>query len=306
MVATPTSLPIGRLGEVWPRVQSTHSFNEYQHVTINRQDIEDALGPCEEVGRVGSPSGSGECWRLVQNGEVRACKVIVHAAEPGRFQREVAALQRIASPRVVRVLGQGQLTTADSGETHPFLLSDFVEGSDAGAALAASGPPSDAELRSFLRATLDGVEQLHAANIVHRDLKPENVMLLGDDWAQPVIIDLGLSRLVDLSSMTVYPWAGGTWPYMAPEQLRGERAIDRTDLWALAVMASQFASGQHPFWRGEPAPPPDWDARLQSGMNVPGSRPAGLRDWLSEAGDYAAYRRPAATRAIEILERAWP
>ncbi len=274
-------------------------------MAVTRADIEQALGPCDEVARVGSPGGSGECWRVVQGGEVLACKVVVKGSEPERFQREVTALERIHSPRVVSVLGHGELTTAHDGQTHPYLLSEFLEGGDVRDNLAA-GQPDDAQLRAFLAATLEGIEQLHAADIIHRDLKPENIVLLGGDWARPLIIDLGLSRLVDLSSLTVYPWAGGTWPYMAPEQLRAERAIDRTDLWALAVIAGELAAGQHPFWRHEPTPPTDWDARLQAGINVPGGRPAGLRDWVREAGHYAAYRRPTAMRARELLDQLWP
>jgi serine/threonine protein kinase len=275
-------------------------------MAVTRADIEAALGPCDEAARVGSPSGSGECWRVVRGGEVTACKVVLKASEPERFQREVAALERIQSPRVVRVSGHGELTTADDGQAHPYLLSEFLEGGDVRVNLAAQGVPDDAQLRAFLTATLEGVEQLHAADIIHRDLKPENIVLLAGDWTRPVIIDLGLSRLVDLSSVTVYPWAGGTWPYMAPEQLRAERAIDRTDLWPVAVMAGELATGQHPFWRGEPTPPADWDARLQQGIAIPGSRPAGLRDWVAQAGHYSAYRRPAATRARELLDTVWP
>ena len=52
------------------------------------------------------------------------------------------------------------------------------------------------ELRGFLDATLEGLGELHAAEIVHRDLKPENIVLRGGAWADPVIIDLGLSRLL--------------------------------------------------------------------------------------------------------------
>jgi eukaryotic-like serine/threonine-protein kinase len=273
---------------------------------VTRADIEATLGPCDEAARVGSPSGSAECWRVVLGDDVMACKVVVKASEPERFQREVTALERIHSPRVVRVRGHGELTTADDGQRHPYLLSDFLEGGDVRANLTANGPPGDAQLRDFLAATVEGVEQLHAAGIVHRDLKPENIVLLGADWTKPVIIDLGLSRLVDLSSVTVYPWAGGTWPYMAPEQLRAERAIDRTDLWALAVVAGELGTGQHPFWHGEASLPLDWDGRLQAGIAVPGSRPAGLRDWVTEAGQYAAYRRPSAARARELLEAVWP
>jgi len=271
-----------------------------------RADIEGALGPCQEAVRVGSPSGMGECWRVVQNREEKACKVITRDYESERFDREVEAMQRIESPRVVRVLGRGMLTTADDGEEHPYLLSDFLPGGDVRQNINASGWPDDRQLRAFLLAALEGVAELHRENVVHRDLKLENVILLNGDWTQPVIIDLGLSRLIDLASVTVYPWAGGTWLYMAPEQLQGERAFDRSDVWAVAVIAAELASRQHPFWRGERNPPPDWDARLQAGFAIPGSRPAGLRDWLRLAGAYPGYRRPAAEDARQQLESLWP
>jgi serine/threonine protein kinase len=275
-------------------------------MTVTRGDIEAVLGPCDEAVRVGSPSGMGECWRIVQSGDVKACKVITASYEEERFDREVEAMQRIRSPHVVRVLGRGKLTTADDGEEHPYLLSDFLPGGDVRENINARGWPDDAQLRAFLLAVLEGVAALHAENVVHRDLKPENIILLSGDWEKPVIIDLGLSRLVDLSSLTVYPWAGGTWPYMAPEQLQGERAFDRSDVWSVAVIAAELVSQAHPFWRGEPNPPADWDARLQAGMSIPGSRPGGLRDWLRQAGAFPGYRRPSALDAHQLLESLWP
>ncbi|SOJ54610.1 Serine/threonine-protein kinase PknL [Mycobacterium simulans] len=273
---------------------------------MTRADIELALGPCQEAERVGSPSGMGECWRIVQNGAVKACKVITRAYEPERFEREVEAMQRIDSPRVVRVFGRGKLTTADDGKEHPYFLSEFLEGGDVREHIDAGNQPEDGQLRAFTLAVLEGVEELHRASVVHRDLKPDNIILLNGDWTKPVIIDLGLARLIDLSTVTVYPWIGGTWTYMAPEQLRAERAFDRTDIWAVAVIVAELASGQHPFWRAEPHPPADWHGRLQAGMTIPGSRPAGLRDWLLLAGEYRGYRRPTAVVARQQLESMWP
>jgi eukaryotic-like serine/threonine-protein kinase len=275
-------------------------------MAVARADIERALGPCEEAERVGSPSGMGECWRVVQNGAVKACKVITRGYDSQRFEREVNAMQRINSPRVVRVLDRGMLTTADDGQQHPYLLSEFLPGGDVREHISAGSWPDDPELRAFALAVLEGVAELHGASVVHRDLKPENILLLNGDWTQPVIIDLGLARLIDLATVTVYPWAGGTWPYMAPEQLQGERAFERTDIWAVAVTVAELAARQHPFWRGEQHLPADWDGRLQAGMTIPGSRPAGLRDWLRLAGAYRGYRRPTATAAKQQLESMWP
>ncbi len=275
-------------------------------MTVTKADIETALGPCDEAARIGSPSGMGECWRIVQNGEVKACKVITKNYEEERFNREAEAMSRIDSPRVVRVLGRGKLTTDDDGQEHPYLLTEFLPGGDIRENIAANGWPDDTALRAVVLGVLAGLAELHSASVVHRDLKLENIILLEGDWTRPVIIDLGLSRLIDLSSLTVYPWAGGTWPYMAPEQLQGERAFDRSDVWAVAVIAAELASQRHPFWQGERNPPPDWDARMQAGMSIPGSRPAGLRDWLSQAGAYPGYRRPSAAGARQLLEALWP
>lgn len=166
---------------------------------------------------------------------VQALKVIVKNPEPERFEREVEALQRVNSARIVDVQGYGRDLEASDGKAYPYLISEFIEGGDVRDQLAGGVIPDDTGLRAFLDGCLEGIEVLHDHQIIHRDIKPENIILRNSSWAEPVIIDLGLSRLLDLTTLTVYPWAGGTWPYMAPEQLRGERAIDRTDLWALAV-----------------------------------------------------------------------
>jgi eukaryotic-like serine/threonine-protein kinase len=232
-----------------------------------------------------------------------AIKVIVHQQDPARFDREVLALESISSNRVVGVVGHGHLTV--QGVTYPWIESEFIAGGDVRAAIP--GGISDADLRAFIKGCLEGIGVLHAAHVVHRDLKPENIMLRGGLWSDPVIIDLGLSRLMDESSLTIYPWAGGTWPYMAPEQIRGERAGYRSDVWALGVIAAELGSGTHPFYRPGDAPvPPDWLDRLEAGVTMPPARPAGLELWLQDAMGYRAYRRPTAAGAIDLLDRVWP
>jgi serine/threonine protein kinase len=271
---------------------------------VTAQDIENALGSFDSLTEIGEESGSGECWKLERGGQVLALKVIVREHEPGRFQRELEALKRMHSSRVMRVDSDGTLSTA-SGNDFPYLLSEFVPGGDLSQHLA-KGSPDDSQLRAFLLELFRALDELHGAGIVHRDLKPQNIILRDGNWEAPVIIDLGLSRLVDSATFTVYPWAWGTWPYMAPEQLHAERAIDRTDIWAAGVIAAEAAAGQHPFRRpGENSPPPDWDDRLRAGMGVPGSRPAALHELVANAGEYRAYRRPTAQAAIEHIEGEW-
>lgn len=269
-------------------------------------DIRRHLGPFSEVVPLGGESGSGECWKLEKGSSVEALKVIVKSPEPERFDREVRALERVDSPLIMDVHQFGDDLVAADGTRYCYLVSEFIEGGDVRSHLNAGSLPDDAELREFIHGVARGLDLLHSNKIIHRDIKPENIVLRGGDWAKPVIIDLGLSRLLDATSLTVYPWAAGTWPYMAPEQLRGERAIDRTDLWALGVMAAELAAGTHPFLQGEASPPPDWDRRISGGVLIPESRPAGLREFLEATVQAAAYRRPTAAEAIRLLTTSWP
>jgi serine/threonine protein kinase len=273
-----------------------------QSRTVLPEEIQAALGPFNEIEPIGARSGSGECWRVKVNGETQLIKVLVHEPEPWRFEQEVAALNRLHSPRVMRVFGWGRLKVAAG--SFPYLQSEFVFGGNLREHLQGRSP-TDSELRSFLLELLRGLVELAESHIVHRDLKPENIILRNRDWSHPAIIDLGLCRLADEATRTIYPWARGTWPYMSPEQLRFERATHLSDIWASAVIATEVAAGAHPWWKGEQWPPQDWDQRLRGGLSVPGSRPAALRDWVAHAGDYRAYRRPTAMRSVEMLEGSW-
>jgi eukaryotic-like serine/threonine-protein kinase len=270
---------------------------------VSADEINVLLGPFDDLQPIGDRSGSGECWVARTGADRHVLKIVVHEHEPGRFEREVTALARLNSPRVMRVHEHGEVTT--SADTFPYLRSEFVPGGSLAEHLTAGLPVADRTIRDFLTELLRGLSELTDARIVHRDLKPHNIILRDGVWSQPVVIDLGLSRLLDATSFTVYPWACGTWPYMAPEQLRAERATDRSDVWAAAVIAAEVARGSHPFFRGEAAIPRDWDTRLQAGPAVPGSRPAALRDWIQAGTNYRGYRRPSAERSVELLEETW-
>lgn len=274
-------------------------------MAVAKEDIEAELGACDDAQRVGSPSGMGECWRVVRGSDVIACKVLLQAGENERFDREVQAMSRLSTPRVVAVRGHGTMRLRADGKERRYLLSDFIEGGDA-LVNAQAALPTETQLRAFLDGTLEGLTELHAADVIHRDIKPENIVLRGGDWADPVVIDLGLSRLPDLTSMTNYPWRGGTWPYMAPEQLAGERATERSDIWALAVVAFMLATGRHPFNRTtETSPPSDWDQRLKGNVPATGAS-SGFDAWLASTGQYRGYKRPDAVGARTLLSLVWP
>jgi eukaryotic-like serine/threonine-protein kinase len=97
-----------------------------------------------------------------------------------------------------------------------------------------------------------GLAAAHAQGIIHRDLKPANLRLTTDGRLK--ILDFGLAQFVhpegDLAvtaSLTSSQQITGTLPYMAPEQLRGEPADRRTDIWAFGALLYELATGKRPF-----------------------------------------------------------
>jgi hypothetical protein len=102
----------------------------------------------------------------------------------------------------------------------------------------------------------EALDAAHRQGIVHRDLKPENVLSAEDGRLK--IVDFGIARIVGplpptQAGLTMTGARLGTPGYMAPEQLRGQIADARVDIFAFGVMAYELATGSHPFGGSDPA-----------------------------------------------------
>jgi serine/threonine-protein kinase len=165
-----------------------------------------------------------------------------------RFQREVAAMSRVAHPHMVGVLDSGV-----SGSV-PYLVMDFQAGRPLADVLergALAGPRAVA----IARQVLAGVGHAHENGVVHRDLKPDNIILLGEVGKDFVkILDFGLAKLVNdgQTQLTNTGFALGTPGYMAPEQARGTNADERADIYAVGVILYQMVVGRKPFVADSP------------------------------------------------------
>jgi serine/threonine-protein kinase len=90
----------------------------------------------------------------------------------------------------------------------------------------------------------DALDYAHRAGVLHRDLKPANIMIRPD--GQPKLMDLGIAR-VDPSVMTVPSQFLGSPAYLSPEQIRGQEATTRADVFSFAVVAYEVLTGHRPF-----------------------------------------------------------
>ena len=123
---------------------------------------------------------------------------------------------------------------------------EFVGGGDLKDYLTGRGPLPPAEVREFLRQMASALDHAHAAGVLHRDIKLPNILVEAREGQPPrfVLTDFGISRIAE--GIQVAKHAGGTYLFMAPEQLRG-RPEKQSDLWALGVVAYMLLTGQQPF-----------------------------------------------------------
>src|SRR6185436_13207140 len=181
-----------------------------------------------------------------------------------RFQQEARTLGLLNHPNLVTVYDFG--TLAESF----YIVLELLDGETLRAKLRDGPLPPKRAVNLALQITR-GMAAAHDRGIIHRDLKPENVFLCRDGRVK--ILDFGLARIAPQLDALGHGRAGesasdesptlvgmtqpgsvlGTVGYMAPEQLRGELADARTDIFAFGVMLFELITGRVPFRSGTPA-----------------------------------------------------
>src|SRR5262252_1665842 len=169
-----------------------------------------------------------------------------------RFRKEALALSKLNHPNIAIV------HDFDSEDGVDFLVEEFIDGLSLDAMLSA-GPLSEKEIVNLGAQLADGIAAAHSQGTIHRDLKPANVRVTPE--ARLKILDFGLAMFLrgEASPSAVTESVGetrgisGTLPYMAPEQLLGDRVDARTDIWSAGSVLYEMAAGRRPFLGSGPA-----------------------------------------------------
>jgi len=202
--------------------------------TIGRYQLVEKLGQ----------GGMGIVYRafdpLLQR--VLAVKLIANL-EPGdelreRFFREARAAGQLSHKNIITIHDLGD------HEGQPFLAMEYLEGQDLQHRMASREPMTLARKLDLAIEICEGIEYAHDHGVIHRDIKPANIFITNSGTAK--ILDFGLARLIT-SELTNSNMMMGTLNYMAPEQVRGERADHRSDIFSTGVVLYEVFGGRRAF-----------------------------------------------------------
>ena len=167
-----------------------------------------------------------------------------------RFEQEARAVAALNHPNILAIFDTGQQNGS------PYLVSELLEGETLRTVLDGGVLPQRKTIEYGVQIA-QGLAAAHEKGIVHRDLKPENVFITKDGRVK--ILDFGLAKLAQkaavadgvtlTSSHTAAGMVMGTASYMAPEQVRGDAADPRTDIFAFGAVLYEMASGKRAFRR---------------------------------------------------------
>jgi serine/threonine protein phosphatase PrpC len=157
-----------------------------------------------------------------------------------RFQREAEIGDMLDHPNILKFIKV-------PNKSRPYIVTEYLEGKPLSNVLNEVRPlpiPDAVQIASYVCGAL---AHMHEHKVVHRDLKPQNIMLCNDGSLR--IIDFGIAKSMELRRLTFagFTPAMGTPDYMAPEQVKGKRGDERTDIYSLGAVLYEMTTGSVPF-----------------------------------------------------------
>jgi serine/threonine-protein kinase len=221
-----------------------------------------------------------------------------------RFHREALATSKLKHPNSIRIFDFGQ-----EDDRLLFIVTELLEGKPLSRIIDIEKRTSPARLLKILKQILGSLAEAHGHGVIHRDLKPANIFLLDLVGAHDFVkvLDFGIAKITagdaNQSAITSTGLVIGTPYYMSPEQVNAKEVSNRTDLYALGVIAYECLTGQPPFsgdtalsilMKHKTEPPPEFDPEIAKILpeelhrtifalleKEPSGRPSGAEEVLS-------------------------
>lgn len=212
----------------------------------------------------------------------------------GRFRQEVAAA------RAVSGIYTAPVVTAGLDDDPPWLATVFIPGPSLATVISSRGRLPEAAAWRLAAGLAEALQAVHACGLVHRDLKPANVLLAPDG---PHVIDFGISRALDGTTLTAKGMVVGTPGFMSPEQAGGAHVGPASDVFSLGCVLAYAAAGIQPFGEGSA---PAVLYRVVSGQPNLATIPSGLREIVAACLAKNPADRPALAALASMISRDGP
>jgi tetratricopeptide (TPR) repeat protein len=156
-----------------------------------------------------------------------------------RFKQELILARKITHRNVIRIFDLGEASGVK------FITMEFIEGHDLKSELTKEKKLAPERAVGIMQQVCLALEAAHSEGVVHRDLKPQNIML--DNKGRASVMDFGIARSLEFGGMTQTGSLIGTPEYMSPEQVRGEPADVRSDIFTLGIIFQELLTGVLPY-----------------------------------------------------------
>jgi len=156
-----------------------------------------------------------------------------------RFKNESKAIAMLSHPNIVNVYD------VSFGDLIQYIVMEYIEGITLKEFIEREGSLRWKDAVHFTIQILKGLQHAHDKGIVHRDVKPQNIMVLEDGTIK--VTDFGIARFARNDQRTITDKAIGSVHYISPEQARGEKTDEKTDIYSVGVMLYEMLTGKLPF-----------------------------------------------------------
>ncbi len=203
-----------------------------------------------------------------------------------RFEREEEIGKMLNHPYILKIFA-----IEPEKKSRPYIVMEYLQGQTLGALMREVHPLPERDAVKFASRICEALGYMHSHNIVHRDLKPQNIMICNDGSIR--IMDFGIAKSMKMRRITFVGFSPsmGTPDYMAPEQVKGKRGDERTDIYALGAILYEMCTGATPF-EGE-SPYAVMNARLTGDPVAPRKVNPHLTPAVEEIILHAMERNPA-------------
>ena len=156
-----------------------------------------------------------------------------------RFINESKAVAMLNHPNIVKILDVSVKTD------HKFIVMEHINGITLREYMNRKGVLDWREAAAFISQILLALDHAHLKGVIHRDIKPQNIMVMEGGVIK--VADFGIAKIPNAETVTMVDHAVGTIYYISPEQAKGKKIDERSDIYSLGVMFYEMVTGQLPF-----------------------------------------------------------